>query len=132
MLARRLAGMTIDQAAAAAGVTPSSWANWEAGRRPQRETDVIGAIADALDIDFNWLLFGGPLLSARGRLTKRAGEDTLTYHLAPAVPPRSSTRPTAHRPKVRTDQHRPISPPVSGRRAARVSPVRQAEATYAA
>lgn len=73
LLARKLAGMTIDEAAEAADVTPSSWANWEKGMRPQRETDVIGAIADALDIDFNWLLFGGPLTPARGKPTKRAG-----------------------------------------------------------
>lgn len=76
MLARKLAGLTIEQAAAAADVKPSSWANWEAGRRPQRETDVLAMIADALDIDRNWLTYGGPLESPMGRPTKRSGSVT--------------------------------------------------------
>lgn len=85
LLARKLAGMTIDQAAAAAGVTPSSWANWEQGMRPQRETDVIGAISDALDVDQTWLMFGGPLTPARGKPTKRAGRQAERPE-APAAP----------------------------------------------
>lgn len=73
VLARRLAGMTIEEAAEATGLSKSSWANWENGMRPQRETDVIQTIAVALDVDRNWLMFGGPLTPARGKPTKRAG-----------------------------------------------------------
>jgi len=109
--------MTIDQAAEAAGVKPSSWANWEAGRRPQRETDVIGAIADALDIDFNWLLFGGQLLSARGRPTNRPNPVTGWYPNLTDQSRVDSARSSNHRPKGRTDPRGPSNTP---RRAALV------------
>lgn len=132
VLSRRLAGMTIDEAAAAAGVTSSSWANWEAGRRPQRETDVIGAIADALDIDFNWLLLGGPLAGARGRPAKRSVGDTDYYPSSPFGQPAKAARPGGSRPKVRGDQQRPMSPASPGRRAARVNPVSGTDARHAA
>src|SRR5205085_1659540 len=79
MLARKLAGLTIEQAAQAAGVKPSSWANWEAGRRPQRETDILGMIADALDIDQHWLTYGGQLSSPMGRPTNRSESNTDWY-----------------------------------------------------
>lgn len=134
MLARKLAGLTIEQSAQAAGVTPSSWANWEAGRRPQRETDVLGMIADALDIDLEWLTYGGPLTPARGRPTGRAESDTVRYPafdpasgLGYAPYPISTDRPMAPaghhpnvRPKGREDRTRPMSPSPTGRRAALV------------
>jgi transcriptional regulator with XRE-family HTH domain len=97
LLARKLAGMTIDEAADAAGVTPSSWANWEKGMRPQRETDVIGAIAEALDVDFNWLLFGGPLTPARGKPTNRTGRQAERPG-APAAPNYMADQEVAERP----------------------------------
>lgn len=127
LLARKLAGLTIDQAAEAAGVKPSSWANWEAGRRPQRETDVIGAIADALDIDEHWLMFGGPLAPTSGRPTKRSEPNTDWYpEFRPGATagygpyPASSNRPSDLRPNGRHDRTRPMSPAVGGRRAALV------------
>jgi transcriptional regulator with XRE-family HTH domain len=132
VLARRLAGMTIDQAAAAAGVKSSSWANWEAGRRPQRETDVIGAIADALDIDFNWLLLGGPLLGPRGKPTERPGGTTRRYYPSPLVQPAPTVRPGKTGPKTRRDPQRPISPVAPGRRAVRVNPVSVTDSLHAA
>jgi transcriptional regulator with XRE-family HTH domain len=73
VLARRLAGLTIEEAAEITGLGKSSWANWENGMRPQRETDVIQTIAEHLGIDRDWLMFGGPLTPARGRPTKKAG-----------------------------------------------------------
>lgn len=132
VLARRLAGMTIDQAAEAAGVTPSSWANWENGRRPHQEIDVLGAIADALDINLEWLVFGGPLIPAIGRpvkrLTKRVGVDTTWNRPRPGGPGQVSNRPPRDGSKVRVDRIRPISVPSPGRRANYVDTNRQTEA----
>jgi transcriptional regulator with XRE-family HTH domain len=128
MLARKLAGFTIDQAAEAAGVKPSSLANWEQGMRPQRETDVVAAIAEAYDVDYHWLLLGGPLVPARGKPTKRVADrneradaETATL-LDLAVTPSSGSekyphragRPADTRPKVRTDPSR--STPADGAR----------------
>jgi transcriptional regulator with XRE-family HTH domain len=79
LLARKLAGMTIEQAAEATGLKSSSWSNWEKGMRPQGQVDVCVAIAAALDVDFNWLLLGGQLAGARGKPTKRVVRDTSRY-----------------------------------------------------
>jgi transcriptional regulator with XRE-family HTH domain len=109
VLARKLAGLTIRDAAKAAGLNYGSWSNWENGMRPADILDVTERISDALDIDREWLLFGGALEGPRGRpvrpATKRPGTDTLHYPSAPVRP--SSTRPTAGRPKTRTDRRAP-------------------------
>jgi transcriptional regulator with XRE-family HTH domain len=84
LLARKLAGMTIEQAAEASGVTKSSWANWENGRLPQGMIDICQAIASALDIDLQWLMLGGPLsppAPPRRGSSKRPGADTVRYPL---------------------------------------------------
>ena len=69
VLARRLADLTIREAAAQAGLNYGSWSNWENGMRPQDLVDIAGRIAEALDVDFNWLLLGGPLAGPRGTPT---------------------------------------------------------------
>lgn len=114
-LARKLDGVTIKQAVkqvydrTGIKLSESSWANWEGGMRPQRETDVIQAIAEGLDVDESWLMFGGPLAGPRGRetrgLTKRPTSDTVWY---PTSAVRSSTRrPMGGRPNNRVDAARP-------------------------
>jgi len=143
VLARRLAGMTIEEASEAAGLSKSSWANWENGRRPQGQVDVCQAIASALDVDFNWLLLGGALEPSRGRPTKRsaggadrgdAGGQSGDVGNVAVSPQDLSARPTGDvgyrrgsaptvrpsdtRPKVRTDSRGSKSPAVVGRRAA--------------
>jgi transcriptional regulator with XRE-family HTH domain len=143
VLARRLAGMTIEEAAEAANLSKSSWANWENGRRPQGQVDVCQAIASALDVDFNWLLLGGALESSRGRPTKRSvpgagrgdaeGKAGDVSNLAVSADAWSAepigelgnrrgsvstVRPSDTRPKVRSDSSRSKSPSVAGRRAA--------------
>lgn len=100
LLARRLDGVSIEEAVekvyVSTGVrlTKSSWANWEAGRRPHGETDVISAIAYALDVDWHWLVNGGPLAGPRGPVVRpvRVREDTDRY-------PGSDVRPTPTRPR---------------------------------
>lgn len=131
VLARRLAGFTIDQAAEAAGVKPSSLANWEQGMRPQREADVLEAIAVAYDVDLMWLMYGGPLTPARGKPTKRtARSDEAAEAETARLPeldlsptsgsekyPSRAGRPGSTHPKGRVDPSRSTSPAAPGRRA---------------
>ena len=123
VLARRLAGLTIREAAAQAGLNYGSWSNWENGGRPLDAVDVCTAIANALDIDFNWLLLGGPLAGPRGmpvkarkRLTEGTGEVTQEY-------PARTVRPRSTRPKGRpVEGQRPGVPPApEQRRPVRIS-----------
>jgi transcriptional regulator with XRE-family HTH domain len=118
LLSRALAGhISIREACERTGLNRGNWQEWERGRRPQDILDVARTIADTLDIDFNWLLLGGPLENPRGRpvrkSTERIAEDTPSYTAL-------ASRPTSNRPKVRTDQRSPISYPTAGRRPVRV------------
>lgn len=79
VLARRLDSLTIREAAAKCGLHYATWSTWEGGRRPVDVLDAVQRISEALDIDRDWLLFGGPLLPARGRPTKRPKADTEWY-----------------------------------------------------
>jgi transcriptional regulator with XRE-family HTH domain len=120
VLARRLAGLTIREAAAQAGLNYGSWSNWENGMRPLDAVDVCTRIADALDIDFNWLLLGGPLAGPRGLPTKPSRQETerpgglnMRYPLKAARPKdgRPNGRPAeGQRPGVppRPEQRRPV------------------------
>lgn len=82
VLARHLNGMTISDAAQASGLNDATWSTWEAGRRPRDLLDVCRRIAEGLDIDFNWLLLGGPLAGPRGVPTKRAPGTRTPYPAA--------------------------------------------------
>lgn len=114
-LARKLDGVSIKEAVqqvyerTGVKLTESSWANWESGMRPQRETDVIQAIAEGLDVDQHWLMFGGALAGARGRevrrVTKRPTSDTLHYPTSAVRPSSARTRSTG--PKSRGDSTTP-------------------------
>lgn len=83
VLARRLEGLTIREAAAKCDLHYATWSTWEGGRRPADILDVSSRIAEKLDIDKEWLLFGGPLLPARGRPTKRTTRITFQYSASP-------------------------------------------------
>jgi len=61
ILSRAERGLTIEQAGAKCGLSSQSWGGWERGRIPRDMVDVADSIADALDIDRDWLLHGGPL-----------------------------------------------------------------------
>jgi transcriptional regulator with XRE-family HTH domain len=113
LLARHLNGMTISEAADASGLNDATWSTWEAGRRPRDLVDVCQRIAEGLDIDFNWLLLGGPLAGPRGVPTKRAGRDTWKYRARQerTSPGRPNSRPAAdRRPGVppKPEQRRPV------------------------
>lgn len=133
LLARTHAGyLTVKEAAERCGLNYGSWSNWERGARPRELLDVVRAIADGLHMNYEWLLFGGPLLPARGKPTKRLDTDSCGYHSAPTGPVRITTRPGGVRPKGRTDPQRPIAPAAPGRRANRVNLILQTEARHAA
>jgi transcriptional regulator with XRE-family HTH domain len=127
LLARALAGhLSIREACERTGLNRGNWQGWERGLRPRDQVEVSHVIAEALDVDFNWLLLGGPLEGPRGRvIPKRPGSVRFTY-LARAV------RATSDRPKVRTDQQRPMVSKGEPRRANRVNTERAAEVIYAA
>lgn len=134
MLARKLAGLSIRDAADLCGYGRGAWTNWERGARPLDLLDITGVIAEKLDIDINWLRFGGPLVPAQGRSTRRSESDTVRYPLPdldvplgygpypiPTDRPMTSMgHPANLRPKSREDRTRPMSPNVAGRRAALV------------
>lgn len=117
VLARKLAGLTIREAAEAAGLNYGSWSNWENGKRPQDLLDVVDRISATLDVDHEWLLFGGPLTPARGKPTKRSGATNTHYRKGPGQPMKVNVRPAPHRPKVRTDQRASKTAVPAGRRA---------------
>lgn len=79
MLARALAGhVSVREAAEMTGLNRGAWDGWEHGRRPRDILDVCRRVADKLDVDFNWLLLGGPLAGPRG-VPVRPPRDTLRY-----------------------------------------------------
>lgn len=97
LLVRHLNGLTISEAATAAGLNDATWSTWEAGRRPRDLLDVCARIAAAHDIDEHWLIFGGALAGPRGLPTKRAPEENRRY-------PEVTVRPPDNRPSDRSTQ----------------------------
>lgn len=85
LLARHHAGrLSIEQAAKRCGLNAGNWVRWEDGASPRDKVEVAQAVAAGLDINFNWLLLGGPLLPALGRLTKRRRDVTNRYQFSPS------------------------------------------------
>lgn len=110
MLARALAGhLSIREAADLCGLGRGAWTKWERGTRPSDVLEIIPIIAEKLEIDEHWLLWGGPLEGPKGRpvrpVTKRTSTDTLHYPSGSVRP--TSTRPMTGRPKTRTDRRVP-------------------------
>lgn len=111
LLTRALAGhLSINAATELTGLNREAWRDWERGRRPRDILDVCRRIADTLDIDHDWLLFGGPLAGPKGVSTKRTGEATLRY-------PQVTERPRDNRPVGRAAEGpRPGQPQSAGQR----------------
>jgi len=108
LLTRALAGhLSIREAADLTGLNREAWRDWERGRRPRDILDVCRRIAEALDIDEHWLLFGGPLAGPRGMPTKRLRRDNDGYATVPVRP--TDTRPPG-RPRMAPRPDRMISP----------------------
>lgn len=80
VLARHHAGrLSIEKASARCGLGEEGWRRWEAGANPRDKVEVAEAICEGLGIDRDWLLFGGPLTPAQGRMTKRTTRLTDRY-----------------------------------------------------
>jgi transcriptional regulator with XRE-family HTH domain len=111
LLTRSLAGhLSIREATDLTGLNREAWRDWERGRRPRDILDVCRRIADALDIDHDWLLFGGALAGPRGLPTKRAADNTHGY-------PQRHVRPRENRPEGRpSGGQRPAQPQRSEQR----------------
>lgn len=94
ILARALAGhLSIREAAdLCKPLGRGAWTNWERGARPADLLETARIISEKLDVDFDWLLFGGPLDGPRGRPILRRIEHA---DGAPYVRPRDS-RPKGH------------------------------------
>jgi transcriptional regulator with XRE-family HTH domain len=73
-LARKLAGVSIREAADLCGFGRGAWTNWERGARPLDFLEITGIIAEQLDVDLEWLRFGGPLEGPRGRRVRPSTE----------------------------------------------------------
>jgi hypothetical protein len=66
MLARSHAGhLSIREAAVRCGINYASWAGWERGANSRTLVDDATVIAERLNVDRDWLLFGGPLTPSR-------------------------------------------------------------------
>jgi transcriptional regulator with XRE-family HTH domain len=109
MLARKLAGVSIREAADLCGLGRGAWTKWENGSRPLDFLEITGVIAEKLDIDVDWLRFGGQLAGPKGRetrgLTNRPTSDTFCYPTSAVRP--SSRRPMPGRPNGRGDATHP-------------------------
>ena len=96
VLARYHAGrLSIEKAAERCGLNSEGWRRWEDGSKPRGEVAVIQAIAEGLDINMHWLMFGGPLLPARGRPTQA----TVQYQRMAKWSDQSAGR-TTRRPRI--------------------------------
>lgn len=75
-LVRREKGLTVEQAARRAGVPHPTWSTWEHGSLPRNMALVVAKIAAGLEVDREWLMFGGPLgpseVSESNRCTLRS------------------------------------------------------------
>lgn len=64
LLARKGRGFTVEQAARACGIAQPTWTTWENGARPRDLVQAIAKISVALDVDRDWLMWGGPLAAS--------------------------------------------------------------------
>lgn len=62
-LVRQHLGLNALEAATRCGLNDQSWRNWEAGSSPRGMNEVARKIADALHVDYTWLMAGGPIRS---------------------------------------------------------------------
>lgn len=124
-IARMHAGhLTIREAAERCGLNYASWSNWEQGAQPRNFLDVIEAISVGLDVDHNWLMYGGALTGPRGvptrRLTERPVEDNRRL---PWVNPRPSEGNDPYPPMpVRPKDNRPPGRPAAAAGSASTGP----------
>jgi transcriptional regulator with XRE-family HTH domain len=87
ILSRALAGhLSIREACELTGLNRGSWQGWERGLRPRDIVETAQRVAEAMDIDRDWLLFGGPLAGPRGVPTRKSPRATSGYPGMPIRP----------------------------------------------
>lgn len=62
-LVRQHLGLNVLEAAKRCELNDDSWRNWEAGKGVRNMDKVARKIADALNVDYTWLMAGGPIRS---------------------------------------------------------------------
>lgn len=82
LIIRRELGLTQAEAAARCELDDGSWSNWENGSKPRGMDRIVEKIAEALHVDRDWLMWGGPLRSGSFRslltaLPEPSGQGTL-------------------------------------------------------
>jgi transcriptional regulator with XRE-family HTH domain len=64
LIRQYLGGWNVKRAADHCGLEDATWRNWESGRtKPRDYAEVCRHIADAVGVDYAWLMVGGPLRS---------------------------------------------------------------------
>lgn len=58
VMIRREKGLTVEQAAKAAGIAHPTWSTWERGAHPRDMAKAVAAIATALGVNRDWLMWG--------------------------------------------------------------------------
>jgi transcriptional regulator with XRE-family HTH domain len=64
VLVRRELGLSQREAAQRCGVGFGSWQSWENGSAPRNAIRDLVRVVQALNVDRDWLMFGGPLRAA--------------------------------------------------------------------
>jgi hypothetical protein len=97
MLARAHAGhLSIREAAELCDLGRGAWTNWEKGTLPGDIIEVATIVAEKLQVDREWLLFGGQLGRQEGRTVRRGrGSQGIPRYLDLTVRP---DRPHDNRP----------------------------------
>jgi transcriptional regulator with XRE-family HTH domain len=74
LLARKHAGLSVRDAAARCGLNYASWSAWERGALPSDLQSVVAQATQALGVDRDWLMWGGPLAppEPRGPIRRRS------------------------------------------------------------
>lgn len=61
LIARKQKGLTVERVAKLCGVAHPTWTTWENGAHPRDLVGAVSRIASALEVDRDWLMWGGPL-----------------------------------------------------------------------
>ena len=108
MISRLHAGnLTIQEAAQRCGLVDQSWSNWEHGRLPRDRVEIVEAISEGLNVDRDWLMYGGPLAVASPRRKLRTTAYGLQRRIERDRPQTSDSRPSTYGAKVRPPVARP-------------------------
>lgn len=81
LLIRKELGLSQEQAAARCGLDDGSWSNWENGTSPRNLPVVVHHIVSALNVDRDWLIWGGGLSPSSTKWYLSEGNSAGQRHL---------------------------------------------------